>query len=61
MKTQVRITSDIPQERATKGDFGYIDGYVHAGDNRPYAVVVIRDFICLVPMYAIEVLKSKVY
>jgi hypothetical protein len=54
-KTKVRIKYDIHQEQAKAGDIGYIDGYINGADGRPYACVVIRDFISLVPHYALEI------
>jgi hypothetical protein len=43
-KTRVLIKQKINQTDFEEGDFGYIDGYVRGGDERPYAVVVrLRD------------------
>ncbi len=39
-KTKVEIMQDVHQSELKKGDIGYIDGYVQAGDTRPYASVV---------------------
>ncbi len=39
-KTKVEIMQDVHQSDFKKGDIGYIDGYVQAGDARPYASVV---------------------
>ena len=49
MKTQVEVKQDIYQEQAKKGDRGYIDGYIRGANERLYAVVVIKDFISLIP------------
>ena len=55
-KTKVRIKDQYYQCELKRGDIGYIDGYVSGGDNRPYAVVVVKDKIDLVPIHALEVL-----
>ena len=57
MKTKVRITSDVQQEQARKGDIGYIDGYVRGADERPYAMVVIQNLISMVPHHQLEVIS----
>ena len=57
MKTKVEITSDVHQERAKKGDIGYIDGYVRGGDERPYSVVIIGEYVCLVPVFQLKVIN----
>lgn len=41
MKTEIKMTNDIPKSIVEKGDIGYIDGYVVAGDGRPVVAVVI--------------------
>jgi len=57
MKTKVEITSDVHQERAKKGDIGYIDGYCRGGNDMPYAMVVIGENVCMVPMYQLKVIE----
>ncbi len=42
-KTKVIITHSTPQNFIEVNDQGYIDGYVTAADNRPYAVFVRAD------------------
>ena len=39
-KTEAFVTQDIHQTPFRREDFGYIDGYVTAADDRPYAVFV---------------------
>lgn len=54
MKTEVIVNADIHQEPLFKGDVGYIDGYVQAGDGRPYAIVITYKFtIGFAPIYAL--------
>jgi len=54
MKVRVIVTGDVPNQ-AKKGDIGYIDGYINGGDNKPYAVVLIRDFISMIPFYQLKI------
>lgn len=53
-KTKIEITQDTNQCQHKKGSKGYIDGYVCAGDGRPYAVVVCGEIIDLVPTWAMK-------
>ena len=55
-KTKIEITRDTNQCSHKKGQIGYIDGYVMAGDGRPYAVVVCGELIDLVPVWAMKVI-----
>lgn len=57
MKTKVEITADIHQCQLRKGEKGYIDGYVRAGDNRGYAVVVVDERLDFVPLYSLKVIQ----
>ena len=57
MKTKVEVTSNVYQCQLKKGEFGYIDGYVKAGDDRPYAVVVVDERIDFVPLHALKVIQ----
>lgn len=57
MKTKVQVIHDIEQEKAKKGDIGYIDGYTMGSDGRLYASVVIKDFISLIPVYLLKVIE----
>lgn len=57
MRTMVRIKKNVYQEQAKEGDVGYIDGYVRGGNNTPLVVIIIKDFISLVPFYQLEVIK----
>ncbi len=57
----MKLTIEILFTDAINGDFkegdtGTIDGYVRGADNAPYACVVIKDKIVLVPLIAIKVL-----
>lgn len=54
-KLQVNIIGSPDHCRLKKGDQGYIDGYVRGGDDRPYAVVVCRHIIEMIPLHALEV------
>jgi len=55
-KTHAKILSDIHQTDLKHGDMGYIDGYVRAGDSRPYAVFVRYSdgLIDFVPLHALR-------
>lgn len=56
-KTRVFVTSnDVQHKEYSKGDKGYIDGYVRGGDNVPYAVVVIEKRIVMIPIHSLEVI-----
>lgn len=57
MRTNVEVKQDIPQSSIKKGDVGYIDGYVKAADDRPYAAVVIpsKNLVDLVSVYCLKV------
>lgn len=59
MKTFVRVTSDVNNGQAKKGDIGYIDGYVRGADDVPYAIVVILDLLSFVPLNKLEVIGQK--
>jgi hypothetical protein len=59
VKTKVKILGNVYEGRPKKGDIGYIDGYVRGGNDAPYACVVVRDFVDLVPIYLLEVLTQK--
>ena len=50
MKIKVEVIQDVSQERAKKGDIGYIEGHTNWGvNNIPVCIVVFKDFISLVP------------
>lgn len=54
-KTPAKLIHDVHQSDLKIGDRGYIDGYVQAADNRPYAVFVREDGVVdLAPVYAIQ-------
>lgn len=55
-KTKVEIILNTEQCQHKKGNIGYIDGYVCAGDGRPYAIVVCDEIIDLVPTWAMKVI-----
>ena len=59
MKTKVRIIRDSYRYNVIKGDIGYVDGYMHDGDNVPCAVVVIGKSFNFVPLYMIELYEDK--
>ena len=51
------LRQDIHQSELKKDDYGYIDGYVTAADNRPYAVFVDEaGIVDLVPVYQLKAL-----
>lgn len=52
-KTAARLNNTPHQTVMRKGDEGYVDGYVQAGDSRPYAVFVRKSdgAFDLVPTY----------
>lgn len=55
-KTYVTINDNDNQHKEyTKGDSGYIDGYVRGGDNTPYAVVVVKKKLVMVPLHSLTV------
>ena len=58
-KTLVKIATHSPDGDWEKGDIGYVDGYLTAGNQRPYAAVVIAKgkcprSVCLVPTYGLR-------
>ena len=55
-KTKVQVIANLSECAHKKGDIGYIDGYVQAADNRPYAVVVVGKNIDLVMCYNLDVI-----
>lgn len=56
-KTKAMLRQDIHQSELKKDDYGYIDGYVTAADNRPYAVFVDEaGIVDLVPVYQLKAL-----
>ena len=55
-KTKVEITKELFHNQYKKGYRGYIDGYVQASNGVPYAVVVCREKIELVPIHALKVI-----
>jgi hypothetical protein len=57
-KTPAQLTSNVNQSRLREHDLGYIDGYVKAADDRPYAVFVRKGdgVIDMVPMDQIKAL-----
>ena len=58
-KTTVVFKNDDSEHKEwKKGEKGYIDGYVRAGDDRPYAVVVIGKRLVLCSPYALEVVQD---
>lgn len=59
MKTKVELLFDSPYDQARKGDVGYIDGWVRGANDKAYAVVVIRDFICFVPHRDLKVISLE--
>ena len=61
MRTYVKILQDQPQEPAKKNDVGYIDGYVRGGNDKPFAMVIIRDFISFVYIHDMEVISEEIY
>lgn len=60
MKTWVRIKDDIHQEPLKKDDIGYIDGWLRAADDRPYAAVVVPNkYIGLASAYELEPIDNQ--
>ena len=59
MKTKVRIARESYRYNVSKGDIGYVDGYLQGYDNVPCAVVVIGKSFNLVPLYMIELYEDK--
>lgn len=61
MKTKVKVLQDVNQSEITEGDIGYIDGYVRAADDRPYAAVVIpaKKIIDWCPLYTLEIITDE--
>ena len=60
MKTgriEVSILHDSPLGEYREGDVGYVDGYCRGGDDIPYAIVIIRDNFCLVPLHSLKFLS----
>lgn len=55
MKTKVKIICDVPNSMLKKGDSGYIDGYVRGGNDVPYAIVVVGEYIGFVNLYMLKV------
>lgn len=59
MKTKVIVRKETHQCPFKEGDIGYIDGYVHAADNKPYAVVVCGPVIDFVPVWALNAVTDS--
>lgn len=57
MKTNVEITNNDQYGSYKKGEKGYIDGYLRAADERPYAAVVVGKKVVLIQL---EFLKVEV-
>ena len=57
-KTKIEITEAISQTKLEKGDTGYVDGYVQAGDGRGYAVVVVKGLFHFCPIGSIRVFQD---
>lgn len=56
-KTRVLIKDNYNQATHKVDQVGFIDGYLRGGDNRPYAVVIVRDIIDMVPLHCLKVLS----
>lgn len=57
MKTKViTIHEDSQNKEWIKGIVGYIDGYVQAADGRPYACVVFKERVVLIPFNCLKVI-----
>ena len=56
MRTRVEFKhNDAEHKEWTKGDKGYIDGYVRGGNGVPFAAVVIGHDIVLAPLHSLKV------
>lgn len=57
-KTPAQLTEDIGRLGLEEHDLGYIDGYLRAGDSRPYAIFVREDdgLISAVPINCLKAL-----
>jgi len=62
-RVKVRSLKDDSFYDLDKGDIGFIDGYVKAADDRPYAVVVIpkKRKIALINIHLLEVITDEEY
>jgi len=55
-KTQIIFNSgDINHQEWYEGEKGYIDGYVQAGDSRPYACVVVGNRVVMAPLNCLTI------
>lgn len=62
-KPRVKIQHDSQHGEYSKNDVGIVDGYVRGGDNRPYAVVILKrskkvkqvGTFVMVPLNSIEI------
>ena len=57
-RIKVMLNQQPMQCRLTKGDIGFIDGYVRGGDYRAYAVVASGDIIEMIPLHCLTIVRK---
>ena len=60
-RIEVSILHDSPYDDYKEGDVGYVDGYCRGGDDIPYAIVIINDRFCMVPLRSLKFLSLVQY
>ena len=59
-KTKVKMNFDDSENASwSKGETGYIDGYVRGANDRPYVAVVINKKIVLAMVHQLEVINHE--
>lgn len=51
--------ADNQYQEWKKGEVGMIDGYVRGGTNTPFAVVVIKERLLMIPFSCLKVIYKK--
>lgn len=54
-KILIEMISDSQYREYTKGDLGYVAGFVRGGDDVPYVACVIGESIILAPLRHVKV------
>jgi hypothetical protein len=55
-KLKVIITGQSPYAEWKVGCKGFIDGYIRGADGVPYAIVVVKDSLLMVPLTSLKVI-----
>ena len=60
-RIEVSVLHDSPYDDYKEGDVGYVDGYCRGADDIPYAIVIINDSFCMVPLRSLKFLSQVQY